>query len=149
MSTRLLVLLVFDSDFCFFNNNYCYHHYQVNIQTKLCNVSTSALKAIIFSLALLCLSSAAVLRFEELAQLLQQRQQVSWTLVANSLKVVRNVVSYTPPPTPLEQKQTCATYMPTTAASEVLKKEHAAVTWKKIACLEALAPKTSMVRNTH
>ena len=52
-----------------------------------------------------------------------------------------------PHPTPLEQKQACATYMPTTAASEVLKKEHATVTWKKTACLEA--PKTSMVRNTH
>ena len=120
MSTRLLVLLVFDSDFCFFNNNYCYHRNQVNIQTKLCNVSTSAFKAIIFSLALLCLSSAAVLRFEELAQLLQQRQQVTWTLVANSLKAVRNVI--TPPTHPLEQKRGCATH---TATGEMLKKEHA------------------------
>jgi hypothetical protein len=40
----------------------------------------------VFYSALLCLSSAAVLRFEGLAQLLQRRQQVKWTLVANSLK---------------------------------------------------------------
>jgi len=71
----------------------------------------------------------------------QQKPEVTWTLVANSLKVVRNVVSYTPPPTPLEQKQTCATYMPTTAASEVLKKEHAAVTWKKNSLPRGVGPK--------
>ena len=70
--------LVFYHDLCFFYNN-CYRHDQVNICSS----------------ALLCVSSRF---FEELAQLLQHRQQVTWTLVANSLKVVRTLLH---PPTHL------------------------------------------------
>lgn len=43
-------------------NNSCYHHDQVNIQKKGCNISTFAFKILIFSSALLCFSSTAVLR---------------------------------------------------------------------------------------
>ena len=141
MSTRLLVLLLFYSDFCF-NNDYCYHHDQVNIQTKLCNISTSAFKAIIFSLALLCLSSAAVLRFEELAQLLQPRQQVTWTLVANSLKVVRNVI--TPPhPPPWAEARMCKIHVNNGNKWNAQKRSMQQLYGKTAACLEALAPITT------
>ena len=66
------IVLVFYSDLYFFNNNSCYHHNQVNIEKKYIGVSTYAFarKALIFYSALLCLSSAAEIRFEELAQLL-------------------------------------------------------------------------------
>ena len=66
------IVLVFYSDLYFFNNNSCYHHNQVNIEKKYIGVSTYAFarKALIFYSALLCRSSAAEIRFEELAQLL-------------------------------------------------------------------------------
>ena len=66
---------------------------------KLCEVSTFAFKALIFSSALLCLFSAAVLPFEELAQLLHMSTSVGGNgsaILANHVGVVSNVI--TPPP---------------------------------------------------
>ena len=50
-----------------------------------------------------------------------------------------------PPPTPLEQKRACATSMSTTATSEMLKKEHAAVTWKNSSPPRGVGPKSNML----
>ena len=53
---------------------------------------------------------------------------------------------YTPQPTSLEQKRGCATYMSTTATGEMLKKEHAAVTWKNNSPPRGVGPKTTYVQ---
>ena len=67
----------------------------------------------------------------------------SWTLVASSLKIVRNVLP------PLGMKRACATYMPTTATGEMLKKEHAAVTWKKSSPPRGVGPTTTTTNNNN
>ena len=91
----------------------------------------------VFYSALLCLSSAAVLRFEELAQLPQRRQQVKWTLVANSLKSSGTLLHIPC----VEHQRQCN--MSRTATSEILKKKHAAVTCKNSSSPQGVDSKTA------